>query len=535
MENITSGSINKTTPVGICKTDTKYPLVSGKLPVILSVSGIDGIPEENYVSIREKTKYVLQRIKAVLSDTPLYMMSTFLTDSQRLVCEIADEENIPIIFVLPYELKKYRKEFVSSDAYAFEHLYNIAVKTVSIYENEKMLIHTDIQYSLKNALNFMRENSLIMLELSDDEPKAFIPYDNNPTNNKTIHIKTPQDGGKYTPNVMSVELSELNDDKLSEILNGIQAYNKDITNSNIPTSDSTINDENTSKDCYKKTAELALNLSEKNKKHYKNILNILFFLTLAAMCSFVLFTICKFAFALLLCAVFIIADILTYSCFAIKDSKTKSKDYMLLSKLSSLQAEISALGINCNAYDCLSISQKNEIPWIVSGLRALKFINGDANTDYTDLEVNRQAVKEFAIKNANHHALCAQKQEKMTKRERTAVNITGILSGSLFVTLIILALSVPPAVMLSLNTSYFTYILMAPVTEITFGCIFSLFSLLCIKRLISPYPKRLEYHNKLKESYLSASDNLQNNENISSDIFLDMLVDDIELSFTLRI
>lgn len=516
---------------------------AGAIPVILSVCGYDDLCTEGYTELRDKTRQVLKGIKTAMPSTPLYLMSTLFTKSERLAAELALQEGYRLICVLPENIRKYRKEFAGGDAYCFERLYSLAEKTVEEPVCEAKPFGAKSGWRRRQAQLYMCKNSLMLLCLYDGEGdeddsstqtvkfmknKASLNKDALSANDicGIIQITTPHEANKYIRDPYKVGVSFRNKQALRAVLERTEAFNAQalaLTGSQTLSSENSNEGERT----YSALSECAKTLYEKHNKKMNTAVNTMLILGCLALCLFSAFTLGKFTAALLCCAALVVVDIFLYSRIIKNKQSAQAGEYLLLSRAAMLNGALKECNIPYNIADAILYPAKKATPWITEGLKALELIYSDGDDNANCSEDDISAMKRFASKEENRHSLQAEKERAFAKRERVVRNITGAAAAVMFAVLVVFALRYPAAVPYTLGRSYI--VILAPFVELTFGCLASVFAAATLKAAVSKHSILQGCHERLKELYEQTSLELECDGN-AEEVFITSAVTDLSLT-----
>ncbi len=108
------------------KDRTGKSINNSRIPLVIGVTGHRDIVEEDLRRAKEAVRGQIRELSAAFPNTPVVMLSSLAKGADQICAQVATEEGIELIAVLPMPLEEYEKDFEGKDLSELKRLAGLA-------------------------------------------------------------------------------------------------------------------------------------------------------------------------------------------------------------------------------------------------------------------------------------------------------------------------------------------------------------------------------------------------------------------------
>ncbi len=444
------------------------------IPLVIGVTGHRDICEEDLRYAKEAVRGEVRRLAALCPNTPVVMLSSLAKGADQICAQVALEEKIGLITVLPMPLGEYKKDFEGPDLEKLERLVARSDSVfVSPFEEEE---REGRDFLYRQAGIYITRRSHVLIALWDGtEPtrggcgtdemvdimlhgNTFLKQEGGFTADKGTVIHVPVKRGVLSDTSVNAsntvesgrEVRILGDEvNFHEILKRTEEFNKHA----IRLIESKEKKEGKARRKKSGKAGAKSNTAETIKRRLENLYNIsdelsirgskayrisiamiAVMATLLTM-SFLLYDEANMHYLIIMCGVMIFGVYAVNAADGRYGFHRKYLQYRLLAEGLRVQIGLSKAGIDARAFEMMPWSIQTDIPWIVRALAAVSIGEIPAGTCDKALLTGKAAASERSTSSilgwisgqkAYHEAVVRSASRKAIRNDRIVKVAIGI-------------------------------------------------------------------------------------------------------------
>ena len=344
-----------------------------ELPLIIGITGYRALRKEEYPVFKETLKRRLTILHLQFPSLPFVMMNALASGADRLAAEVAEEAEIPLFAVLPFEREEYEKDFEGDDLAAFRRQMAYAEHVVtasSISEGR------DAGY--RAAGTFIADHSAILIAFWDGKEGTdtgcgtndIVQYALKERGNQTAVIQVlasresdpetaPKTGTENFPNV----------DRLLSLSDEVERLNE-------------LNRKEENESLY----DAADRLSVAYQKKYLGGIRLMAIIGVLLVVAFLFYDELTLGVMILVYALLLAVGAAVVSGLKKRKLLEKHIQYRLFAETLRVQGVLDKTQIDCNATSFFSWTMKDDVQWIETAVETMKLFPEESAGSLEDLK-----------------------------------------------------------------------------------------------------------------------------------------------------